>query len=73
MRRRGVRAGAEAQARRRTVGGQMVADPITLTLATHLAARKNALPVDIHLFTFGGLADAAEWLSSLRTAKPGGR
>ncbi|GEM_PF-4490219 len=51
----------------------MVADPITLTLATHLAARKNALPVDIHLFTFGGLADAAEWLSSLRTAKPGGR
>ena len=51
-------------------GGQMVADPIVLALAPHVAVRENALVVDLYPFTFGGLADAAEWLSSLRTANP---
>ena len=48
----------------------MVADSIVLALASHVAVRENALAVDPYLFTFGGLADAAEWLSSLRTANP---
>ena len=69
--------GASARALKRKPGvarlaGRWSPTPIALALASHLAVRENALAVDIHLFTFGGLADAAEWLSSLRTANPGG-
>lgn len=40
--------------------------PVALALARHLADRENTSAVDIHMFTFGGFADAAEWLSNLR-------
>ncbi len=65
----GVVASARALKRRPGVArlaGRWSPTPIALALARHLAVRENALAVDIHLFTFGGLADAAEWLSSLR-------
>lgn len=41
---------------------------IARVLARHLADHDDTPAVDLHLFTFGGLADAAEWLSNLRTA-----
>jgi len=63
--------GASARALKRKPGvarlaGKWSPTPIARALARHLAARENGLAVDIHLFTFGGLADAAEWLSTLR-------
>ena len=65
----GVGVSARALKRRPGVArlaGSWSPTPIALALARHLAARENGLAVDIHLFTFGGLADAAEWLSTLR-------
>ena len=70
--RSGVVASARALKRRPGVArlaGRWSPTPIAEALARHLAGRENALVVDIHLFTFGGLADTAKWLSSLRTAK----
>ena len=69
--------GASARALRRRPGvarlaGRWSPTPIALALARHLAANEDALAVDIHLLTFGGLADAAEWLDGLRAASPGG-
>ncbi|MCY4571904.1 MAG: methylenetetrahydrofolate reductase, partial [Gemmatimonadetes bacterium] len=68
--------GASARALRRRPGvarlaGRWSPTPIALALARHLAANEDALAVDIHLLTFGGLADAAEWLDGLRAASPG--
>lgn len=65
--------GASARALKRTPGvarlaGRWSPTPIALALARHLAVQENAPAVDIHLYTFGGLPDAADWLSSLRTA-----
>ena len=65
--------GASARALKRKPGvarlaGRWSPTPIALALASHLAVREKAPAVDIHLFTFGGLADAAGWLSRLRTA-----
>ena len=67
-----VRSGVAASARalRRKPGiarlaGRWSPTPIALALARHLADRENTPAVDMHLFTFGGLADAAEWLSEL--------
>lgn len=67
-----VRSGVVASARAltRRPGIARLADrwsptPIAIALARHLTARENTLGVDIHLFTFGGFADTAEWLSSL--------
>ena len=54
------------------LAGRWSPTPVALALARHLAARENTPPVAIHLFTFGGLADAAEWLSSLPDAELGG-
>ena len=71
----GVGASAKALKRRPGIArlaGSWSPTPIALALARHLAVRQNALPLDIHLLTFGGLAGAAEWLSGLRTANPGG-
>jgi len=72
-----VRSGVVASARalRRKPGiarlaGRWSPTPIAQALARHLAARENTPAVDMHLFTFGGLTDAAEWLSNLQ--KPGG-
>ena len=71
-----VRSGVVASARalRRKPGiarlaGKWSPTPITMALARHLAAREDTAPADLHLFTFGGLADAAEWLSTLRPAQ----
>ena len=68
--------GASARALKRKPGiarlaGRWSPTPIAQALARHLAVRENALAVDLHLLTFGGLADAAEWLSGLRTADGG--
>ena len=75
----GVRCGVGASARalKRKPGiarlvGRWSPTPIAEGLARYLAVQEAALAVDIHLLTFGGLADAAEWLSGLRTASPGG-
>ena len=67
--------GASARALRRRPGlarlaGRWSPTPIALALAGHLAGRENALAVDIHLFTFGGLRDAADWLRALPNADP---
>ena len=63
--------GASARALMRKPGiarltGRWSPTPIARALARHLAARENTGSVDLHLFTFGGFADAAEWLSKLR-------
>ncbi len=70
-----VRSGVAASARalRRKPGiarlaGRWSPTPIAQALARHLADHENGPAVDLHLFTFGGLTDAAEWLSELRTA-----
>jgi len=69
--------GASARALKRKPGiarlaGRWSPTPIALALARYLADHGNTPAVDIHLFTFGGLADAADWLSALRTPNPGG-
>jgi len=69
--------GASARALKRKPGiarlaGRWSPTPIALALARYLADHGNTPAVDIHLFTFGGLADAADWLSSLRTPTRGG-
>jgi methylenetetrahydrofolate reductase (NADPH) len=69
--RSGVVASARALKRKPGIArlaGRWSPTPIALALARHLAGREDTAAVDIHLFTFGGLADAAQWLSSLRTA-----
>lgn len=71
--RSGVVASARALKRKPGIArlaGRWSPTPVALALARHLAARENTPALDIHLFTFGGLADAAEWLSKLR--KPDG-
>ena len=74
----GVVASARALKRKPGIArlaGRWSPTPFALALARHLAIREpahqsstgpgeDALAVDIHLLTFGGLADAAEWLSS---------
>ena len=65
----GVAASARALKRRPGVArlaGRWSPTPIALALARDLADREDAPAVDLHLFTFGGVADAAEWLSGLR-------
>ena len=67
--RSGVVASARALKRKPGIArlaGRWSPTPIARALARRLAASKNTAPVDIHLFTFGGLADAAEWLADLR-------
>ncbi len=69
--RSGVVASARALMRKpglARLAGRWSPTPMALTLARHLAAHEDALPVDIHLFTFGGLADTARWLSNLAGA-----
>ncbi len=71
--RSGVVASARALKRKPGIArlaGRWSPTPVALALARHLAARETTPALDIHLFTFGGLADAAEWLSKLR--KPDG-
>ena len=71
----GVVASARALKRRPGVArlaGRWSPTPIALALAEHLAGRGDAPPADIHLFTFGGLAESADWLSALRHPTPGG-
>jgi len=68
--RSGVVASARALKRKPGIArlaGRWSPTPIALALARHLADREDTASVDIHLFTFGGLADTAEWLSDLRT------
>ncbi|WP_419938759.1 methylenetetrahydrofolate reductase [Candidatus Palauibacter sp.] len=67
--------GASARALRRTpevarLAGRWSPTPIARELAAHLpdrgeapGVRERVPAVDIHLYTFGGLADAAAWLS----------
>ena len=67
--RSGVVASARALKRKPGIArlaGRWSPTPVALALARHLASRDETASVDIHLFTFGGLADAAEWLSNLR-------
>lgn len=69
--RSGVAASARALKRKPGIArlaGRWSPTPMALALARHLAAREKTAAVDLHLFTFGGLADAAEWLSNLRAA-----
>ena len=69
--RSGVVASARALKRKPGIArlaGRWSPTPIALALARHLADREDTAAVDVHLFTFGGLADAADWLSSLGTA-----
>ena len=83
----GVAASARAVMRKPGVArlaGRWSPTPIVRALALHLAAAANvsgggaasggevAPAVDLHVFTFGGLADAAGWLSRLRAAEPEG-
>ena len=71
----GVGASARALKRRPGVArlaGRWSPTPIALALAGYLGGREDALAVDMHLFTFGGLADSADWLSALRNPNPGG-
>ena len=81
----GVAASARAVMRKPGVArlaGRWSPTPIVRALASHLAAAppadetvpvgENAPAVDLHVFTFGGLADTAEWLSRLRAAEPEG-
>ena len=71
----GVGVSARALKRRPGVArlaGRWSPTPIALALARHLADREDTPTADVHLFTFGGLADAAEWLSALRNRNPGG-
>ena len=72
-----VRSGVVASARalKRTPGlarlaGRWSPRPVALALADHLAARGHAPAVGLHLYTFGGLAAAADWLSALRDRDP---
>ncbi len=63
--------GASARAIRRRPGvarlaGRWSPTPIAHALARHRTVSGKALPVHMHLFSFGGLADTAEWLSGLR-------
>lgn len=70
----GVGASARALKRRPGVArlaGRWSPTPIATALAERLAGRANAPPVAIHLFTFGALADAADWLAALRQSPPG--
>ena len=70
----GVVASARALGRKPGIArlaGRWSPTPIAMALARHLAVREDAPPLDIHLLTFGGLADAADWLSGLCTAEPG--
>ena len=67
--------GASARALKRRPGiarlaGRWSPTPIALELARHLARHGSEPAVDLHLFTFGGLADAAEWLSRMRVRDP---
>ena len=65
----GVAASARALKRRPGIArlaGRWSPTPIAVALARHLADREDTPAVGIHLFTFGGLADTAEWLSGLR-------
>lgn len=69
--------GASARALKRKPGvarlaGRWSPTPIALALARYLADHGNTPAVDIHLFTFGDLADAADWLACLRTPNPSG-
>lgn len=69
--RSGVAASARALKRKPGIArlaGRWSPTPIAQALARHLADHENGPAVDLHLFTFGGLTDAAEWLSELRTA-----
>ena len=69
--RSGVVASARALKRKPGIArlaGRWSPTPIALALARYLADRENTPAVDIHLFTFGGFGDAAEWLSNLRGA-----
>lgn len=68
--------GASARAVKRKSGvarllGKWSPTPLVLELARHLAARENEPAVELHVFTFGGVADAAGWLSSLRNRRAG--
>ena len=66
--RSGVVASARALKRKPGIArlaGRWSPTPIAMALARHLAARENTAAIDIHLFTFGGLTDTVEWLSSL--------
>ena len=68
----GVRASARALRRHPAVArlaGRWSPTPVALALARHLARNEKEKAVDIHLFTFGGLGDAAEWLAGLHTEK----
>ena len=72
--RSGVVASARALKRKPGIArlaGRWSPTPIALALARYLADRENTPAVNIHLFTFGGLGDAAEWLSNLRAAAVG--
>lgn len=83
----GVAASARAVMRKPGVArlaGRWSPTPIVRALASHLAGAANVpvggapsggeeMPaVDLHVFTFGGLTDAAGWLSRLRAAEPEG-
>ncbi|MCZ0935435.1 MAG: methylenetetrahydrofolate reductase [Gemmatimonadetes bacterium] len=68
--RSGVVASARALKRKPGIArlaGRWSPTPIALALARHLAGREETASLGIHLFTFGGLTDTAEWLSNLRT------
>ena len=66
--RSGVAASARALKRKPGIArlaGRWSPTAIALALARHLGAGGNTAAADLHLFTFGGLADTADWLSNL--------
>ena len=69
----GVGASARALMRKPGVArlaGRWSPTPIALALARHRAAEASAPAADLHLFTFGGLAAGADWLSRLPSVDP---
>lgn len=67
--------GVSAKVLRRKPGaarllGRWTPDGVTADLAGHAAADSTGGPDGIHIFPFGGIAEAVQWLQTLHAARP---